>query len=171
MTFVMPTELLVRRATEADAAAVASVIRQSFRRQVEALGITRDASPGYVGFETARRVRRRMARGDRVWLGCIDDRAVATVSCRLLGVGGAGEVLRLGVLPAFRGCEYGRVLMEVAEGELVGAGVGVVELSIVRQFEGLRRHYAGLGYVGERVERFASLPFEVEFMVKRVGGA
>jgi GNAT superfamily N-acetyltransferase len=88
-----------------------------------------------------------------------------------LGVDGAGEVLRLGVLPAFRGREYGRVLMEVAEEELVGAGVGVVELSIVRQFEGLHRYYEGLGYVGDRVERFESLPFEVAFMVKRVGGA
>jgi predicted N-acetyltransferase YhbS len=159
----------LREATSDDARTIASLIRRSFRKQVEILELRRSVCPEYVGFETAERVRRRIHRGDHVLVAHLAGQMVGTVA-----FGGAvrksreGEIARLAVLPAYRGSGLGQVLMGAAETALGKSGATVAEISIVAKFHRLRSYYETLGYTPTRLRRFDTLPFDVLFMEKRI---
>ena len=165
----LPEEPTVHEATTEDARTIASLIRRSFRRQVEILQLRRSECPEYVGFETADRVRRRMQRGDHVLVADLAGRLVGTVAFG--GVAGdspKGEIARLAVLPPYRGKGLGQVLMQAAETALGQFGATVAEVGIVAKFDRLRSYYEALGYTITRRQRFDALPFEVLFMEKRI---
>lgn len=164
--------LALTPATGSDSALVASLVRRSFRKQAEELGIQRSAYPNYVAFETAANVRRRIAQGARVTIALLGDRPIGTVTSRTLrGTTDRGEILRLGVLNTYRGNEFGRVLMSHAEGQLRSAGMLSVQLSIVARFWRLRAYYESLGYSATASRGFDTLPFEVLFLEKDLGTA
>lgn len=165
----LPEQPTVHEATTADARAIASLIRRSFRRQVDLLELRRADCPEYVGFETADRVRRRMQRGDHVLVANLAGRLVGTVT--FSGVVGdlrKGEIARLAVLPRYRGNGLGKSMMETAETALRQVGATVAEISLVAKFGRLRSYYEALGYTTTRLQRFDALPFEVLFMEKRI---
>jgi hypothetical protein len=73
--------LTIRTATETDAAAVAAIVVQSFRKQAELLRISQVEYPHYVAFETEANVRRRIEDGAYVALASSGDKFIGTVSC------------------------------------------------------------------------------------------
>lgn len=160
-----PGLLSIRAATEADVELVASLVRECFRKQAEALSISPHEYPNYVAFETAAIVRKRMASGANVALAFRDEQLVGTVSWRLIGERG-GEVTRLGVIPLYRGRGFGHELMAYAERQLSSAGAVEAQLSIVAQFRRLEAYYTGQGYATREVRRVPSLPFEILYMAK-----
>ena len=164
----MPEEPKLREATVDDARSIASIIRRSFRRQVDILELERSECPEYVGFETADRVRRRMQQGSHVLVADLAGQLIGTVTfSRAVPNSPKGEIARLAVLPEHRGTGLGRVLMDAAEAGLGQAGVSVAEIGIVATFHRLRSYYEALGYAPTRLQHFEALPFEVQFMEKR----
>jgi ribosomal protein S18 acetylase RimI-like enzyme len=156
-------------ATVSDAKVVAALIRRSFARQAQILGIRESEYPNYVAFETQARVETRMASGIVILIARIGAGLVGTVSCAVRAER-RGEIIRLAVDPAHRGRGYGRKLMECAEQEIAAAGASVAELSIVRKFERLRLYYEALGYCSIGTRNVPSLPFEVLYMGKPLDG-
>jgi GNAT superfamily N-acetyltransferase len=154
-----------------DAAVAAALVRVSFAKQAELLGLSEHDCPGYVGFETELRTRQRLAAGWCIAVASIAGTRVGTVSWRYRdGTDAAGEIARLAVLPAHRGLGYGRLLMEHAEDQLMSAGASLAALSIVAEFDGLRTYYQTLGYRGTGQSRVPGLPFEILLMKKTLAG-
>lgn len=157
----------IRPAVLAEAGVVASLIRRSFVAQVEVLGIRESEYPNYVGFETTDGVQRRMAAGFHVALACQGEKSIGTVSWSPdAHIAASGDIMRLAVLPSARGSGYGRRLMGHAEEQLTMRGASVARLTIVAQFERLRKYYEGQGYAVTEIRRVSSLPFELMFMEK-----
>lgn len=160
--------LQIVEATETDAEYVADIIQAAFRKQAEILGIQRADYPNYVAFEEPDSVRKRMEKGDKVFLGCRGAEPIATVSCRVSESGRRGEVKKLAVLPEFRGRGHGEKLMSCAEMKLEELGVEETELAIVASFHRLRTYYEGLGYLAGETKTYPSLPFDVLFLRKLI---
>lgn len=164
----MSPHLVVRPALESEAAVVASLIRESFAGQAEALRLSPADCPDYVAFETNSGVQRRMAAGCEVVLAYSGRMTVGTISYDHSGGAGLGEIMRLAVLPSHRRNGYGRRLMRYAERRLVNAGATAARLSIVAQFTKLQAYYETLGYVGTVRTKVSGLPFELLFMEKQL---
>jgi GNAT superfamily N-acetyltransferase len=143
----------------------ANIIQESFRQQAAILELNPSEYPNYAGFETADRVRMRMQSGDSVILLFLDGIAVGTVSYQLADEK-TGYVKRLGVLPAYRGNDYGRLLTNEAEKGLLAIGASKAEVSIVAQFERLQNYYESMGYKVFARKNLPALPFEIAFMDK-----
>lgn len=159
--------LQLRQVGRAEAEVVADIIRRSFEAQAVALGLQEDDCPAYVAFETVDRVLKRMERGESVVVGYVDQEPVGSVSYQVTSpFHRKGTISRLAVLPDYRGNQFGFDLMRYAEDRHKQEGVVVVEISIVAQFKRLRQYYKMQGYVADRTETFASLPFEVLFLGK-----
>jgi GNAT superfamily N-acetyltransferase len=138
----LPEKSEVREAMFDDARAIASLIRRSFRRQVDILELRRSECPEYVGFETADRVRRRMQQGNHILVAHLAGRLIGTVAFGwVVRDSPKGEIARLAVLPSYRGTGLGRVLMGAAEAALGQIGGTVVEICIVAKFDRLRSYY------------------------------
>lgn len=130
----------IKVAAQSDAETVASIIRRSFTRQAQLLELTPASCPTYVAFETAAGVQRRIETGCHVVLAFRGEAPIGTVSCVLRDDCDYGEIMRLAVLPQYRGNAYGRQLMAYAERYLFTKGATVLELSIVAQFRRLQTY-------------------------------
>jgi GNAT superfamily N-acetyltransferase len=161
--------LSLRTATETDAAAIAALIRQAFERPAAILGMRPAEHPHYVAFDDAARVRRRMLAGVQTVLLCAGDAPIGTVSWSMSGQDSAeGELTRLAVLPAQRGQDHGRRLMQHAEAQLYRQGARIARISIVARFERLQAYHESMGYQAREIRRVASLPFDLLFLEKRL---
>ena len=165
----MSTTLRYEDARPADSELVAEIVRRSFQRQAEVLGLRLEDHPRYVAFETAERVERRMESGCTIVLATLGSIPIGTVGFRRNAQQEAkGSIERLAVLPEWRGSAHGAALMRHAESRLQGQGVTLIEVSIVAGFEGLHRFYEGLGYAPQETKRFPGLPFDVRCMTNTV---
>ena len=79
---------------------------------------------------------------------------------------GGVEVLRLGVVPGYRGRGLGVELMVYAENYLTKRGAASIELSIVADFLRLQGFYERLGYVASGARSVENLPFQVMSLEK-----
>ena len=141
---------------------VASIIRKSFKNQAEELGLTVEKHSGYAAFETSQKVKRRIGRGEHVFLAYVGEEPVGTITFSVDSKQPVnGYIERLAVLPEFRGNGYGRELMGYAEEQLRKASVVCVELAIVKQFKSLQEFYEQLGYNPTETVKYEFLPFEV----------
>ena len=158
--------LQITPADPGDAELVASLVRESFRKQAEILGISGVLHPNYVAFETEGGVRRRMASGTHVALARLAHEVVGTISCFMHNDGRRGEVQRLGVVPAYRGRGLGLELMAYAENYLMKRGAATIELGVVADFLRLQGYYERLGYVVTSTRPVENLPFQVTYLEK-----
>lgn len=148
---------------------VSGIVRESFKKQAEELGLNAEEHSGFAAFETAEDVKSRIKGGDRVVLAYSGEDPVGTISfCVDSEQPLKGYIKRLAVLPEFRGRGFGRELMSYAEGQLKRLGVSRVELAIVKKFKPLQRFYKQLGYLPIETRSYPFLPFEVLYLEKQV---
>jgi len=165
----MKDNIHFRTADTKDSELVSELIRESFKRQADILAIKKEEYPNYVAFETAENTQKRMTQGDSIVIAYLGDKPIGTVSfSNDSDQIHKGYIKRLAVIPEFRECGYGSLLMGYAEMKLKERNVMLVELSIVAQFEKLQSYYEGLGYVPQIRKSFSGLPFEVLFMEKTI---
>lgn len=146
---------------------VSDIIRQAFKKQAEILDISEKEYPNYVAFEKSNSIFNALDKGENVYLLICDEIPAGTIrfnqniSCK-----SKGYINRLAVLPEYRGNDFGKILMDFAEGELRKAGVKKIEISIVKDFVKLENYYISLGYSFVKDCKYDSLPFEVRFLEK-----
>lgn len=159
-------------ATPDQAALVARMIRRAFRAQAGILGVNKVDHPYYAAFMTAALVRKRMAEGGHVVIGWWGETPVGTITyARGRHHPDDGWFERLGVLPEFRGHQYGEALVAYAERRLRKLGAKQLRLAIVKQFAGLQRFYERQGYAAGETKQYPGVPFEIMYMDKGVPGA
>jgi GNAT superfamily N-acetyltransferase len=163
----MSTRLHFTEAGPADSALVARVVRRAFRPQAAILGVNKVDHPYYAAFQTAVKVRERIAEGGQVLVARLGEEAVGTVTYSMGKQHPEdGWIERLAVLPEFRGRKYGEALMAEAEERLRKLGAKKLRLTIVKRFDHLRRFYEKQGYRATETRTFPGVPFEVLFMEK-----
>ncbi len=161
------TALRFTEATPAEAALVARMVRRAFRPQAAVLGVTKENHPYYAAFQTAARVRQRMAEGGHVLLAWLGDTPVGTLTyVRGRTHPDDGWIERVAVLPEYQGRHIGEAMMAQAEKQLRRAGAAKLRLAIVQQFDHLRRFYGKQGYATVETKQFPGVPFAVEIMEK-----
>jgi Acetyltransferases len=148
---------------------VAEIIQNSFEKQAEVLHISKEKNPNYVAFETPDKVINCIKSGEKVVLLCLDGKPIGTVRYNIDSKeSDKGHISRLAVSPEFRGHGYGQMLTNYAESQLKDLNVKIFELSIVAEFDRLKKYYEGLGYVPKEEKVFSTLPFNVLFMRKDI---
>lgn len=147
---------------------IISIISESFLEQAALLGLTKQNCPEYVAFETLEDLIRRYEKiNENLVVGFEDGIPIGTVRYNKSNqIPENGFINRLAVLPAFRGRNSGSKLMRYAEEQLKVNNVKKVEISIVSQFESLKRYYHNSGYRSIGDKKFDIFPFEVHFMEK-----
>ncbi len=164
----MSNKLRFTEATPGDAALVARMVRRAFRPQAAILGVNKVDHPYYAAFQTAARVRQRMAEGGQVVIAWRGEEPVGTLTyMRGRHHPDDGWIERVAVLPEYRRRKYGEALMAHAEKRLRKLGAKKLRLAIVKQFDHLRRFYERQGYRATETKRYPGMPFEVEFMEKK----
>ena len=149
---------------------VSSIIKKSFAKQAQILGITAKEYPSYVAFENPKDVVRAIKNGESVYLlKTIVGVNIGTVRFNLdKNDPTRGYINRLAVLPEYRKNSYGKILMSFAEAELAKRSVRKATISIVKGFERLQAYYQELGYRVARDAHYPQLPFEVRYMEKLI---
>ena len=167
-------KLRFTEATASDAALVARMVRRAFHPQAAILGVNKVDHPYYAAFQTAARVRGRMAEGAHVAIAWRGEEPVGTVTYGLrplavhtaaAGVE-AGWIERLAVLPEYQRHHHGEALLAHAEQRLRKLGAQTLRLAIVNRFEFLRGFYNKHGYQTTETKQYPGIPFEVEYMEK-----
>ncbi|HWP96975.1 MAG TPA: GNAT family N-acetyltransferase [Syntrophomonadaceae bacterium] len=154
-------------ADETQADTIAQIIQESYKEQALMLKMNAASHPNFAGFESGERVHARLHAGDHAILFFSDAKAIGTISYQVAPESSeVGYIKRFGILPAYRRQGYGQVLMNHAEQGLQALGVSRAEISIVAQFEPLRRYYEDMGYQVFKWDTVSSLPFEIAFLVK-----
>jgi ribosomal protein S18 acetylase RimI-like enzyme len=144
-------EILVRRATPEDAAALAAVEVTSWRAAYH--GLIPDALFDNLSVEekTERGRRNLFKHGacgrKRVVVALRDAKVIGFVRVGpVLDASEVGLVYLLYVLPAYWGCGVGSTLMNAAMGELQALGMQEALLWVLRDNRRARRFYEGLGW-------------------------
>ncbi|MCP4642790.1 MAG: GNAT family N-acetyltransferase [bacterium] len=162
----------IRQADESHADTIAGIIRASFRAQAKILGLNPTDHAGFVSFQTAEGIVKRLREDDLFLLACLDGRPVGTMRYGLdADREGFGRMGRLAVLPECRGQRYGADLMRFGEERLMESGAHTVEIAMVARFTRLRAYYESLGYRPTYVREAKELPFDVLFLEKPVGAS
>ena len=160
-------ELHFTEASPDQAALVARMVRRAFGPQAAILGVNKVDHPYYAAFQTAARVRQRMAEGGQVVIAWLGEVPVGTLTySRGRQHSDDGWIERVAVLPEFQGRYYGEALMAYAEKRLRKRGAKTLRLAIVKPFDHLRRFYEKLGYHATETKQYPGVPFEVEYMEK-----
>jgi N-acetylglutamate synthase-like GNAT family acetyltransferase len=160
-------DYIVEDAKEADAALLASVIRESFADVARRFGLTPENSPTHPSNCTPEWIRSAFAKGVRYY---VLRTAQGPVGCVALEHANA-EVCyleRLAVPPSFRRQGFGEALVNHVVDRARELNVGRVEIAIISADVELRKWYERLGFSATATTRFEHLLFEVTFMRKVV---
>ena len=158
-------DYVIREAAEADAALMASLIREAFADVAVRFGLTPENSPRHPSNCTPHWIRSAFTKGVRHFLletpegpaGCVALESANADVCYLE---------RLAVLPAYRRNGFGEALVSHAAERAQALGARRVELGMVAPQTELREWYERLGFSVTTIVRFEGTRFEVAFMRK-----
>ena len=160
----------IRKSTEADISRLVEIIRTAFRDVAVRFGLTEDNCPKHPSNCQATWISSALDKGVRYFV--LDSEGVLC-GCVALEQG-SPEVCyleRLAVLPSRRGRGFGRALVEYVLHEARRVGALRVEIGLIAGHIELRDWYRKLGFVDQKTDVFAHLPFEVLFMSMALGVA
>lgn len=153
----------IRTASEDDAEAVASIIRESFLDVAERFDLTPETAPTHPSNCTPEWIAAAMAKGVTFFValdggervGCVAMERASPEVCYLE---------RLAVPPRFRHRGHGEALVRHVLASAAAAGAGTVSIAIIAEQTELEEWYRRLGFVTTETRTIAHLPFRVTFM-------
>jgi ribosomal protein S18 acetylase RimI-like enzyme len=156
-------EAKVRIAGEADASALAGIVRAAFGKVAQQFELTKANAPTHPSNCEKEWIQRDMQRGLDYYLLAIGEELVG---CYGLDRGRSSEASfqRLAVLPSHQGRGLGQLLVRHALQVSLAAGAQSVKVSIIAQHCSLARWYRRLGFMDVERRRFDQLPFEVLYL-------
>lgn len=154
------SNIVLRRAAEADAEILAAVIGAAFADVAKRLGLTRENCPSHTAFLSSDEVRRGMGFGNRYFKAFDGAELCGAVAIRLPREG-VSILEKVAVLPPFRHHGIGRLLVEHGLDEARRAGASAVEIGIIASQTKLRGWYERFGFTALRQSQYPHLPFDV----------
>ena len=155
----MTAEVLIRKATPADAGAILECLRSAFEPYR-----SRYTPDGYRDTTlTAETIHERLASMSVLVAVNPDGEIVGTIACGVASPG-VGHLRGMAVLPTWQGAGVAALLLEAAERELRDKGCSLVTLDTTEPLERARRFYEKHGYrPSGRVSEFFGMPL-VEYV-------
>ena len=157
-------DILIREAEESELDLCAAVIRDSFATVAAEFGLTRENCPGNGAFMETGRLRAQREQGRRQY--------ALTSSGVIIGFaeleekpGRVYELQKLAVLPQYRHCGYGKMLLDFAKRQAASWGGSKITIGIIEKNTRLKNWYARNGFVHTGTQLFDFLPFVVGYMV------
>jgi len=153
----------IRQANEADMGVLVNLLRNSFRDVAERFGITKENNPRSLAFCTNQRIEDDLAKGVTYYIlekdgqpcGCVAIEKAKPDVCYLM---------RLAVLPEYRGKGYGKMLVHHIFEKARKTGARRVEIAMISRDRKLKNWYKKFGFIQKGTKQFNHLPFKVAFM-------
>jgi N-acetylglutamate synthase-like GNAT family acetyltransferase len=160
-------DYVISDATEADAALLASLIRQSFAGVAQRFGLTPENAPSHPSNCAPEWIQAAFAKGVSYYVIRNDEGPAGCVALEQAGPG-VCYMERLAVLPPYQRHGLGKALVDHVVMKTRELGARRVEIGIISDDVELRRWYEKMGFSATSTARFEHLLFEVTFMRKDV---
>ena len=160
-------KMVIRQANKANIDVLVTLLRSSFRDVAERFEITEENNPKSLAFCTNERIEGDLEKDLTYYIlekdgrpcGCVAlERAKPSV-CYLM---------RLAVLPEFRGKGYGKMLVHHIFDEVRKTGARRVEIAMISKDRKLKNWYKKLGFIQKSTKKYDHLPFIVAFMYREL---
>ena len=145
----------------------AEVIRQSFATVAKDFGWTRDNAPGHVSFRTDEQLANKTTAGYFPFGLFVGEKIVGFVSLTNKG-DGSYELNKLSVLPEWRHCGYGKMLLDFCKAKVREFGGNKITLDMIEENTRLKDWYIANGFVPAGTKKFEHLPFTTGYMEAQI---
>jgi len=161
------TAMAIIKAKKSDIDVLVTLLRNSFRSVAERFGITEENNPRSLAFCTKERIENDLQKDLTYYILEGDDRPCGCVAIERAKPG-VCYLMRLAVLPEYRGKGYGKMLVHHIFEKARAAGVERVEIAMISKDRKLKKWYKSLGFIQKRTKKYDHLPFIVAFMYREL---
>ena len=141
----------------------APIIRKSFATVAEEFGWTQEVAPTFTAYITDEKLRDKCTEDCTLFGLFVEEMPVGFVSLTDQGAG-IFELQHLSVLPEWRHCGYGKLLLDHCKACVKAAGGNKITLSLVEENTRLKTWYLAHGFTRTGTKKFPWHPFTVGFM-------
>jgi len=157
------SEILIREAQDFELDTCASVIRESFATVAAEYGLTKENCPTNGAFMKTGRLRAQREQGRRQYALTSDGIVIGFAELEEK-TDRVYELQKLAVLPRYRHCGYGKMLLDFAKERAKSWGCVKITIGVIEENIRLKNWYARNGFVHTGTQRFEHLPFVVGYM-------
>jgi len=161
------TVMIIREAKRVDIDILVNLLRSSFRGVAERFGITEKNNPNFLAFCTNERVESDLEKGKTYYILQEDDRPCGCVAIERARPG-LCYLMRLAVLPEYRGKGYGKKLVHHIFEKSLSYGARRVEIAMISKDRKLKKWYKKLGFIQKGTKKYNHLTFIVAFMYREL---
>jgi N-acetylglutamate synthase-like GNAT family acetyltransferase len=161
------TVMAIRKAKKADIDVLVTLLRNSFRDVADKFGITEENNPRSLAFCTNERIENDLEKDLTYYILEKDCRPCGCVALERAKPG-VCYLMRLAVLPEYRGKGYGKMLVRHIFNQSRTTGARRVEIAMISKDRKLKKWYKKLGFIQKSTKKYDHLPFIVAFMYKEL---
>jgi ribosomal protein S18 acetylase RimI-like enzyme len=154
---------IIREVNDHELERCADVIRRGFGTVAEEFGLTVENCPTNGAFIKTERLVIDKSKGKRMYVLIADDEIIGYMQIEEV-VNNNYEVQKITVLPEFRHCGYGKIMLDYAKEKIKELKGTKITLGIIEENELLKRWYLKNGFVHVGTHKFNHLPFTTGFM-------
>lgn len=137
----MNYSFIIRKATIADADAIALIMQEAFKKYMQDTGLSSPLEALAEGVDTIKSD----IENKEVYIALIDDIPVGTIRIRI-NADGTAYISRFGVMLDYHNIGIGKSLMNLADKILKSKGIKKVSLHTASKYRDLIRFYYGRGF-------------------------
>jgi len=161
------TAMVIREAKRADIDVLVNLLRNSFRGVAERFGITEENNPMSLAFCTNERIVSDLEKNLTYYILQEDDQPCGCVALERARPD-VCYLMRLAVLPEYRGKGYGKMLVHYIFDLSRASGASRVEIAMISKDRKLKKWYKKLGFIQKGTKKYDHLPFIVAFMYREL---
>jgi N-acetylglutamate synthase-like GNAT family acetyltransferase len=159
--------MVIREAKKTDIDVLVNLLRSSFRGVAEKFGITEENNPKSLAFCTNERIVSDLEKDLTYYILQEGDQPCGCVALERAGPG-VCYLMRLAVLPKYRGKGYGKMLVHHIFEQSRTFGAHRVEIAMISKDRKLKKWYKKLGFTQKGTKKYDHLPFIVAFMYREL---
>ena len=161
-------QFVINRVKENDLEACAQVIRTGFATVAKEFGLTPRNCPTNGAFMPTKRLKKDFDNKSLLYALSSKDCIVGFMQLEKKK-GGRFVLKNLAVLPEYRHCGLGHMLLDFAAGKVRRLGGKAISIGIIEENTVLKKWYSDNGFIHMGTKTFDHLPFTVGFMEKPIG--
>lgn len=153
--------------SETDMHISADIISQAYKCIAIEFNLTKDNCPTHAAFMTVQRLKGMRAKGVKLFGLFVGEKQIGFISTEKAS-DEIFYIMKLAVLPEYRGKSYGKKLMDFAFNEIKEADGKIISIGIIDENEKRKSWYKDLGFIEVKKEKYSHLPFMVCYMEKNL---
>lgn len=154
---------IIREVNDHELDRCADVIRQGFGTVAKDFGLTIENCPTNGAFIKTERLVNDKSKGNNMFVLIADEEIVGYMQIEKV-VNNNYELQKITVLPEFRHCGYGKILLDCAKDKVRELKGSKITIGIIEENEILKQWYIKHGFIHVGTHKFNHLPFTAGFM-------